>query len=108
MSSKVLWCSTDGHLGLIDLYTNSAPISQGIEIHTSLNKRLSEFFSPGLQSVSSDRQRPLGLISFKELDHFRRIEEIQEMRDELKVVAVILVDKILELLDVVFSALTAT
>lgn len=70
MSGEIFWCGSDGYLGFVDFDTDVAPVCQGIEVDSSLDKRLSKFFSSGFQGICSDRQRSLSLIGFKELNEF--------------------------------------
>ena len=70
MSGEIFGSGTDGYFGFVDLDTDAAPIGKRIEIDTSLDEGLGEFFSSGLEGVGPDGQGSLGFIGLKELDHF--------------------------------------
>jgi hypothetical protein len=79
MSGEIFGCGTDGDFSFVDLDTDAAPFGQGIEVNASLDEGLGEFFSPGFQSVGPDGEGSLGFVGLEELDHFRGVEEVQEM-----------------------------
>jgi hypothetical protein len=79
MSGKILGSGTDGDFSFVDFDANTAPFSKRVKIDTSLNERLCKLLSPGLEGVGPDSKRPLSFIGFEELDHFRGVEEVQEM-----------------------------
>ena len=108
MSSKIFGCSTDWDFSFIDFDTDITPVSKWIKINTSLNKRLSELFSSGFECVSSDGEWSLSFIGLKELDKFRGIEEIKEMINKLKVIPIILMNKILKIFKMFLSTSTTT
>lgn len=107
MAGKILGSGTDGDFGFVDFDANAAPFSKRVKIDTSLNERLCKLFSPGLEGVGPDGERPLSFVGFEELDHFGGVEEVQEVGDQLMVVPVVPVDKIFEFLNEVFSGFAA-
>jgi len=108
MSSKIFGCGTDWDFSFIDFDTDITPVSKRIKINTSLDKRLSELFSSGFECVSSDGEWSLSFIGLKELDKFRGIEEIKEMINKLKVIPIILMNKILKIFKMFLSTSTTT
>lgn len=108
MAGKILRCGTNWYFGFIDFDTNITPLSQGIKINPPLNKRLRKFFSSCLQRISPDRKRPLGLISLEELNQLGWIKKIQEVINKLKVIAIILMYKVLQILKMFLSTSSTT
>lgn len=106
MSSKIFWCGTYWDFGFVDFDTNVTPISKRIKIDTSLDKRLSEFFSSSFECVSSDSEWSLCFISLKELNKFRGIKEIKKMINKLEVIPIILMNKILKVFKMFLSTST--
>jgi len=66
-----------------------------------------EFLAPGFECVHSNGERSLRFICLDELHHLVRVEECQEVIDELLVVVIVGTDVPLEVVDVVFAAFTA-
>jgi len=97
MSSQVFRGGTNGNFSLIDLNSNLTPISKGIKINPSLNETLCQFLSPGLERIGPYGEGPMSLISLEELYHLRRVKEVQEVRNELKVIPIVTMNKLLEL-----------
>jgi hypothetical protein len=68
-----------------------------------LNEVLCELFSPGFKGVGSNCEGTLGFVGFKELYQFCRVEETEEVIYKLEIVAVVLVEKLAQSVNIVFA-----
>lgn len=108
MTGQILRSGSDRHLRLINLDTHLAPLSQRVQIGTTLDQTLSQLFSSSLQSVSTDGKWSLCLICFEKLDQLSWVEEIKEVVDELEVVAIVSMQQSTKLFDVVLTGSSLT
>lgn len=108
MTSQVLRSGSDRHLRLIDLDTDLAPFRKWVEIGTTLDQALREFFSPGLEGVSTDGERTLRFVGLEELYQLCRVEEVQKMIDELVIVTIVTMQQAPQLLNIKLPWFTFT
>lgn len=100
VTSQVLRRGSDRHLRLVDLDTDLAPFRKWVEVGTTLDQALREFFSPGLEGVGTDGERTLSFVRLEELDQLCRVEEVQKMINELVVVTIVTMQQTSQLFDI--------
>ena len=101
MSGQVLRRGSDWHLRLIDLDADLAPLRKWIEVGPTLDQALSEFFSPSLERVGTDGEWPLRFVGLEELHQLSWVEEVEEVIDELVVVAIVPMQQPPQLLNII-------
>lgn len=90
MTSKILGCSTQRHIGLENLQADLAPLANGLECDTTVDQRLGKISSVGSQSVCSDDDGTGHLVGLEEGKGFTRGEEVEELLGQVRAVAVVL------------------
>jgi hypothetical protein len=71
------------------LDTDFGPLSNGLEIHSSVNESLSKILSAGFEGVGTNDDGSRDFRSLKELDGFRDGKEREEFLDEEGIVSVV-------------------
>lgn len=89
VTGEVLGGGTDGNGRLEDLESDLGPLSDGLEVDSSGDERLSKITSSCAEGVGSDGDGSGGLVGVEEGDGLGEGKELQELLDEELVVAVV-------------------
>lgn len=87
MTSEILRRSSNGNGRIVDLQTKLAPVGQGIQVHTAVDESLGEITTTGLQRVGTNNQRTIALVGLQPLQALLGGEHVEEVLDQLLIVA---------------------